>query len=76
MRHVRNAHICTVEVSGGEGKIFIFRGQCLTGLVAQSVMLAIDMLVQSGCTWTVCHVSSSGLRISVRTKLYDVDTHS
>ena len=45
-------------------------------LVAHDFNSAIGGQGQSGCTWTVCHGSSSELRISVRTKLNDVDTHS
>ena len=29
----------------------------------------------TGCTWTVCHGSSSELWISIRIMLNDVDTH-
>ena len=45
-------------------------------LVAHDCNSAIGGQGQSGCMWTVCHGSLSELRISVRTKLNDVDTHS
>ena len=43
-------------------------------LVAYFCNPAIGGLGQSGFTWTVCHGSSSELRISVRIMLYDVAT--
>ena len=44
----------------------------LPGSLARSCNVATDRLGQSGCTWTVCHLSSSELGISVRIKLNDV----
>ena len=45
------------------------------GSLARTCNVATDRLGQLGCTWTVFHRSSSELRISVRIKLNDVDTH-
>ena len=45
-------------------------------LVAHDCNSAIGGQGQSGCTWTVCQGSLTELRISIRTKLNDVDTHS
>ena len=79
--------MCTTKDQFSVAKHFpskygIVHNSFLSVLVAHvSVLVALDCNPaiggqgQSGCTWTVCHGSSSELQISVCIMLNDVDTH-